>query len=60
MLWTILILAALLFIAYAIVTQYSNTPTTQSKAARVWASLVAAAGALGALVMSWFQSGSSP
>lgn len=56
MLWTILIIAAGLFIAYAIFTQYSNTPTTQSKAARVWAAIVAAAGALGALVMSWFQS----
>jgi hypothetical protein len=59
MLW-LLIIVALVFIAYAIFTQYSNTPTTQSKAARVWASLVAAAGALGALVMSWFQSGVSP
>lgn len=60
MLWTLLIIAAIIFICYAIFTQYSNTPTTQSKAARVWASLVAAAGALGALVMSWFQSGTTP
>lgn len=58
--FTILILVVAVFVGYAIYTQYSSTPTTQSKAARVWASLVAAAGALGALVMSWFQSGPTP
>lgn len=60
MVTSILILAIVVFVAYAIFTQYSKTPTDQSKAMRVWMSLVAAAGALGALVMSWFQSGVTP
>lgn len=55
---TILFIALAAFVVYAIYSQYSKTPAEQGVPARVWASLVAAAGALGALVMSWFQTGS--
>lgn len=46
---------AVIFIAYAIYTQYSATDATQSVPKRVWASLVAAVVAIGATIMAWFH-----
>jgi asparagine N-glycosylation enzyme membrane subunit Stt3 len=60
MLMSFLIIAALVFLGYALVTQYSKTPADRSVAGRVWASVVAGAAALGAAVASFFQSAPVP
>ncbi len=57
MLVAALALVALAFFAYAMITQYRLTPVEQSVPARVWAAVVAAAGAVGAAIMAWFHSG---
>jgi glycyl-tRNA synthetase beta subunit len=57
MLITILLLIALAFVAYALITQYQRTPTDKSVPKRVLAALIAAAGAIGAAVSAWFHSG---
>jgi hypothetical protein len=49
-----LIFAAVAFTVYAVVTQYRNTDASQSVPKRVWAAVVAAAAAVGALVQGWF------
>jgi hypothetical protein len=54
MLVSILFLIAIAFVAYAVVTQYSKTPAEIGIPKRVWASIAAAAGAIGAAVMAWF------
>lgn len=49
-----LLFLALAFTVYAVVTQYRNTDANQSVPKRVWASVVAAGAAVGALVQGWF------
>jgi hypothetical protein len=56
----LLLLAACALIGYAIFTQYKSTDPTQTTAKRVWASLVAGAGALGAALVQWIHSVTSP
>lgn len=57
---TLLIVLVLVFIGYALFTQYTKTDPTQSVAQRTWASLVAAVFAVAALVMSLFQGPVAP
>lgn len=54
---TVLFIFLALFVVFAVLTQYYKTPADDSVPKRVWASLVAAAGVLGAIVMSWFNNG---
>jgi hypothetical protein len=54
MFW-LLVIVGLAFAGYAIYTQYNKTPEDLPVPQRVWASLVAAAGAIGAAVVAWFQ-----
>lgn len=56
----ILVLAAIAFVVYAIVTQYKSTPADQSVPKRVLAAVSAAAAVLAALATSWFHSGATP
>jgi hypothetical protein len=56
----VLLLAAGGLIGYAILTQYKSTDPTQTTAKRVWASLVAGAGALGAALMQWIHGVTGP
>lgn len=51
----LLILAFAIFAGYAWYAYYSKQPADRSKAARMWGSLVAAAGALLAVLVSWFS-----
>lgn len=60
MLIPILLFIGVIFVVYAIFTQYSKTPTDQSASHRAWASLVAAAGVIGAAIASWFHGVSAP
>ncbi len=53
-------LAALLFVGYAAFTQYQNTAPGESVPKRVWASVVAAAAAMGAALMSWIHGMTAP
>lgn len=55
-----LVLATMIFVAYAIFTYYQSTPTTGSVAARIWASLLLAGAAVAGAITSWFHSGTSP
>jgi len=59
MFWFLVVLAAA-FIGFAVVTQYNKTPTDQSVPKRVWLSVVAAAGVIGAAVATFFKSGAAP
>ena len=49
---SIIVFAFLIFVAYALYTQYTKTPADQWAPSRVWASLVDAAATLGALLSS--------
>lgn len=54
---SILLIAGVAFIGYALWTQYSKTPAEESIPKRVLASLVAAAGMIGAGISAWLHSG---
>lgn len=56
----VLILAAVGFVAYAAITQYKNTLSTDSVPKRVWASVVAAGAAVGAAVTAWLHGVTAP
>lgn len=49
----IFFVAGLLFIGYAVFTQYKGTAPTDSVPHRVWASVVAAAASIGAAAWAW-------
>lgn len=49
-----LLLAAIAFVVYAVVSQYKYADSTLPVPKRVWASVVAASAAIGAAVMQWF------
>lgn len=55
MIWFFVILGVV-FLTYALVMNMSKTPAEDSIPKRVWASLVLAAGTLGAAIASWFHS----
>lgn len=48
------VLAAAIFVGYAVVTFWKTTPPGETKAHRMWLSLTAAATAIAAMVSSWF------
>lgn len=58
--WWIILLAALGFTAYAVVTYYKTTDTALSTPKRVWAAVVLAAGAAAAWVAAAFNQGGIP
>lgn len=60
MLKGILLLAVVVFVAYAMITQYTKSPIEDSIPHRVWISIVAAAAAISALVTSWLHTGATP
>jgi uncharacterized membrane-anchored protein len=60
MLWNLLLLVAVGFVAYAVYTYYQTTPGTATVPARIWGSLVAAGAALLAWVAAWSQQGAVP
>jgi hypothetical protein len=57
---TFFIIAAVLFLGYAVFTYYQSTPTDQSVAKRVWSSVVLAVGSIAGAVTSWFTGGTPP
>ncbi len=57
MLWNLLLLAALAFVAWAIFTYYRATPVDQTMWRRVWLSITAAAVSFAAWVASFWQGG---
>lgn len=58
--FTLLVIAAVVFTGYSVYTQYTATDVSLSVPKRVWASVVAAGAAIGGAVMTWFHSGVSP
>lgn len=60
MLMLILIIGAGIFFGYAVYTQYSATPSTDSVPKRVWASVVTAGAAIGAAVTAWLHNVTAP
>lgn len=56
----ILLIAAVVFVGYAVFTQYKATPFAESVPKRVWASVVAASMAIGAAVTAWLHSVTAP
>lgn len=60
MLIPILIVAAAIFVGYAVYSHYNITPVTDSVPSRVWASVVAAGMAAGAALMSWLHGVTAP
>ncbi len=56
----ILIVLGLGLLAYALMTQYSSTPSDQSTLKRVWLSVMAGAGVLGASIMQLIHSWTAP
>lgn len=55
-----LVVAAVAFVGYAVVTHYRKTPADDDIPKRVWASLVAAAGVIGAALMTWVHGWTAP
>jgi uncharacterized membrane protein YhiD involved in acid resistance len=56
----VLLLAAAAFIGYAVFTKYTATDPTLSVPKRVWAAVVAGAGALGAALVQWVHGMTAP
>lgn len=57
MLLMLLLIAAIVFVVYAVATQYKSTDATLSAPKRVWAAIIAAGislgGAIGAYLTQW-------
>lgn len=56
----VLLLSALCLVGYALITKYSSTDPSQGVPKRVWTSVVAAAGAVGAALVQWIHGITGP
>ncbi len=56
----ILLVIAVAFVGYAVVTQYQNALPGESVPKRIWAAIVAAGVAIGAAATSWLHGMTSP
>lgn len=56
----ILLVAGVIFAAYALASQWGNTDPTLSKPGRAWAAIVAAASIAGAAIVSWLHTATAP
>ena len=55
MIFAIFLIVAVGFVGYAIIAHYGSTPSDQSRAHRVWLSILAAFTAIGAAVSALFH-----
>ena len=59
MLLFVFVIAAAIFVAYAIYSNYSKTPGDSSIAMRIWLSVIAAVASVGAALATFFGSSSA-
>ena len=53
--FTLLLVAGVVFVVYAMYTQWNNTDETESLPKRVWAAIVMAVAAFGTAIADWFH-----